>query len=96
MPNSYNEGFEQGQGFVFDDAVGVLHVRQSGSTFETDYAPGIPASQGQFYARLLVQSALASSGGINEDQSSGPPSSSPPPVLPAPRNPTTALAAAVR
>jgi hypothetical protein len=47
----------------------VLHVRQSGSTAETDYAPGIAASEGKFYARLLVQSALQfGGGGINGDQ----------------------------
>jgi len=39
---------------VFDDGVGVLRVRQSGSTVETDYAPGITAPT-PFYARLTVQ-----------------------------------------
>jgi hypothetical protein len=67
-PVSYEDGFEQGYLF-FDDGVGVLHVRQSGSTAETDYAPGIAASEGKFYARLLVQSALQFGGGINGDQS---------------------------
>ena len=72
-PTSYNEQFKQGDLF-FDDAVGVFHVRQSGSTAETDYAPGI-TSTGGFYARLLVQSNLASgacsmtTSGINCDQS---------------------------
>ena len=54
---SYLEGFEQGGSF-FDDGVGVVHIRPSKSTIETDYAPGIPASQGHNYARLLVQAWL--------------------------------------
>jgi hypothetical protein len=68
-PTNYHENFEMGS-LVFDDAVGVLHVRQSGSTAETDYAPGIASSKGgDDYARLLVQTWLASVGGINHDQS---------------------------
>jgi hypothetical protein len=66
-PATYSDGFEAGYLF-FDDGVGVLHVRQSGSTAETDYAPGIPAAKGRFYARLLVQSTLQLGGGINGDQ----------------------------
>lgn len=66
-PETFSDGFETGYLF-FDDAVGVLHVRQSGSTAETDYAPGIVASKGHFYARLLVQQALQLGGGINADQ----------------------------
>jgi hypothetical protein len=62
-PNNYREGFEEG-GLFFDDAVGVVHIRQSGSSAETDYAKGIEASQGQFYARLTVQP----SNNINNDQ----------------------------
>ena len=54
---SYLEGFEQG-GTFFDDGVGVVHIRPSKSKIETDYAPGIPASQGNAYARLLVQAWL--------------------------------------
>jgi len=54
---SYLEGFEQG-GTFFDDGVGVLHIRPSKSNAETDYAPGISASQGNNYARLLVQAWL--------------------------------------
>jgi hypothetical protein len=54
---SYLEGFEQGGSF-FDDGVGVVHIRPSLSKTETDYAPGIPASQGNNYARLLVQAWL--------------------------------------
>jgi len=54
---SYLEGFEQGGSF-FDDGVGVVHIRPSKSNIETDYAPGIPASQGRNYARLLVQAWL--------------------------------------
>jgi hypothetical protein len=50
----YLDGFEQG-GTFFDDGVGVVHIRPSKSKTETDYAPGIPASQGNNYARLLVQ-----------------------------------------
>lgn len=42
-PANYFEGFEEG-GLFFDDGVGVWHIRQSGSTAETDYAPGISAS----------------------------------------------------
>ena len=53
-PATFNDSFETGY-FFFDDGVGVLHVRQSGSTAETDYAKGISASDGHFYARLLVQ-----------------------------------------
>lgn len=77
--NNYFEGFEQGDLF-FDDAVGVFHVRPSGSTAETDYAPGISASQGgNDYARLQVQSYLQngctdstdSNCGINGDQTFG-------------------------
>jgi hypothetical protein len=60
-PPTFNDGFEAGYLF-FDDGVGVLHVRQSGSTAETDYAPGIPASKGRFYARLLVQPWLQNDG----------------------------------
>jgi len=63
-PSSYAEGFEAG-GRFFDDAVGVVHIRQSGSTAETDYAPGIAASSGTFYARLTVQPT----NNINGDQS---------------------------
>ena len=51
---AYLDGFEQG-GTFFDDGVGVVHIRPSKSTIETDYAPGIAASQGNNYARLLVQ-----------------------------------------
>jgi hypothetical protein len=69
-PVTFNDGFEQGYLF-FDDGVGVLHVRQSGSTAEADYAPGISASKGGFYARLLVQQALQLGGGINNDQNPG-------------------------
>jgi len=54
---SYLNGFEEGGNF-FDDGVGVVHIRPSKSTAETDYAPGIPASQGNYYARLLVQAWL--------------------------------------
>jgi len=54
---SYLEGFEQGATF-FDDGVGVVHVRPSKSTVEADYAPGISSSQGNNYARLLVQAWL--------------------------------------
>jgi len=54
---SYLDGFEQG-GTFFDDGVGVVHIRPSKSNIETDYAPGIPASQGNNYARLLVQAWL--------------------------------------
>jgi hypothetical protein len=54
---SYLEGFEQGATF-FDDGVGVVHIRPTKSTAETDYAPGISASQGSHYARLLVQAWL--------------------------------------
>jgi hypothetical protein len=54
---AYLEGFEQG-GTFFDDGVGVVHIRPSNSKSETDYAPGIPASQGHNYARLLVQAWL--------------------------------------
>jgi hypothetical protein len=60
-PVTYSDGFETGYLF-FDDGVGVLHVRQSGSTAETDYAPGISASKGRFYARLLVQPWLQNDG----------------------------------
>ena len=77
-PSSFQDGFEQGY-TMFDDGVGVIHLRQSGSTAEKDYAQGIPASQGRFYARLAVQSWLqngcdpnapqGSPGcGINDDQ----------------------------
>jgi hypothetical protein len=66
-PKKYNEGFEEG-GLFFDDAVGVVHIRQSQSTAETDYAPGIAPADGDNYARLLVQPSLASVGGINGDQ----------------------------
>ena len=83
-PTTYSDSFEQGYLF-FDDGVGVLHVRQSGSTAETDYAPGISASDGGFYARLLVQPWLQNDGaspcpidvnsnphcGINSDQTPG-------------------------
>ena len=51
----------------FDDAVGVVHVRQSKSTAETDYAPGIAASKGKFYARLTVQPT----NNINGSQTNG-------------------------
>lgn len=54
---SYLEGFEQGATF-FDDGVGVVHIRPSKSNAETDYAPGISASQGSHYTRLLVQAWL--------------------------------------
>jgi hypothetical protein len=54
---SYLDGFEQG-GTFFDDGVGVVHIRPSKSNAENDYAPGIPASQGSHYARLLVQAWL--------------------------------------
>ena len=54
---SYLDGFEQGATF-FDDGVGVIHIRPSKSTAETDYAPGISASQGNNYARILVQAWL--------------------------------------
>ena len=54
---AYLDGFEQG-GTFFDDGVGVVHIRPSKSKTETDYAPGIPASQGNNYARLLVQAWL--------------------------------------
>ena len=60
-PTTYSDSFEQGYLF-FDDGVGVLHVRQSGSTAETDYAKGIPASDGHFYARLSVQPWLQNDG----------------------------------
>jgi hypothetical protein len=53
----YIDGFEQG-GTFFDDGVGVVHIRPSKSKTETDYAPGISASQGNNYARLLVQAWL--------------------------------------
>src|ERR1700730_19012010 len=66
-PENYAERFEEG-GLFFDDAVGVVHIRQSHSTAETDYALGIPAADGENYARLLVQPTLASVGGINGDQ----------------------------
>ena len=66
-PENYAEGFEEG-GLFFDDAVGVVHIRQSHSTAETDYALGITAADGENYARLLVQPTLASVGGINGDQ----------------------------
>ncbi|MGH9774988.1 MAG: hypothetical protein ACRD50_08590 [Candidatus Acidiferrales bacterium] len=62
-PDEYNEGFEKG-GLFFDDGVGVLHIRQSKSTAETDYAPGIAAASGDAYARLLVQPV----NNINNDQ----------------------------
>src|ERR1700688_3648735 len=62
-PANFNETFNQGY-LVFDDGVGVLHVRQSESTYETDYAPGIKSNGGPFYARLLVQPA----NNINGDQ----------------------------
>jgi len=39
---------------MFDDGVGVIRVRQSGATTETDYAPGV-TSPTPFYARLTVQ-----------------------------------------
>jgi len=61
--NSFFTGFE-GSPAVFDDGVGVIHRRPSGSTAETDYAPGISASQGHFYARLTVQPG----NNINGDQ----------------------------
>lgn len=67
VPSNFNENFQMGY-LVFDDAVGVLHVRQSGSTAETDYAPGIASSKGNDYARLLVQPKLGNGGGINGDQ----------------------------
>jgi hypothetical protein len=51
---SYQDSFEQGY-TVFNNGVGLVHVRPSGSTAETDYAPGISASDGNFYARLSVQ-----------------------------------------
>jgi hypothetical protein len=54
---AYLEGFEQG-GTFFDDGVGVVHIRPSKSTLEKDYAPGVAASQGNGYARLLVQAWL--------------------------------------
>jgi hypothetical protein len=54
---AYLDSFEQG-GTFFDDGVGVVHIRPSKSKTETDYAPGIPASQGNNYARLLVQAWL--------------------------------------
>jgi hypothetical protein len=83
-PATFNDSFEKGYLF-FDDGVGVLHVRQSGSKAETDYAPGISASDGPFYARLLVQPWLQNDGtspcpidnnnnhhcGINGDQAPG-------------------------
>jgi hypothetical protein len=70
-PANFHEDFEKGY-LVFDDGVGVLHVRQSGSTVETDYAPGIASSKGgDDYARLLVQTALQAGGGINNDQTPG-------------------------
>jgi hypothetical protein len=76
IPSTYYQNFSHGDLF-FDDAVGVYHIRQSGSTAETDYAPGVAAPGGlPFYARLLVQPNLAtgtacSNGntGINCDQS---------------------------
>lgn len=52
-PENFTESFDKG-GFLFDDGNGVIHIRQSGSTAETDYAPGIKSS-GNFYARLMVQ-----------------------------------------
>jgi hypothetical protein len=61
-PNSYHDSFEQGYLF-FDDGVGVLHVRQSGSTAEGDYAHGISGSDGGFYGRLLVQPWLQNNAG---------------------------------
>jgi hypothetical protein len=68
-PEGYKEDFGKG-GLFFDDAVGVVHIRQSGSTFETDYAPGIASSEGgDAYARLLVQTALQTADGINGHQS---------------------------
>ncbi len=54
---AYLDGFEQG-GTFFDDGVGVVHIRPSKSNTETDYAPGIAASRGNHYARLLVQAWL--------------------------------------
>jgi hypothetical protein len=67
-PANFHEDFEKGY-LVFDDGVGVVHVRQSGSTAETDYAPGIASSKGgDDYARLLVQAALRTGGGINGSQ----------------------------
>lgn len=62
-PPIYVESFELG-GLFFDDGVGVIHIRQTGSTAETDYAPGIPAAFGLLYARLTVQPA----NNINGDQ----------------------------
>jgi hypothetical protein len=53
----YVDSFEDGDTF-FNDGVGVVHVRPSRSNIETDYAPGIAASQGRNYARLLVQAWL--------------------------------------
>ena len=64
LAQPYQDSFEQGYTF-FDDAVGVVHVRPSGSTAETDYAQGISASNGSFYARLTVQPG----NNINGDQS---------------------------
>ena len=65
-------------GLFFDDGVGVIHARPSGSTAETDYAPGIAASTSggspphNLLARLTVQpqtnATSASPGGINDDQ----------------------------
>jgi hypothetical protein len=53
-------------GLIFDDAVGVIHPRPSGSTAETDYGPGISSSTDHsLYARLTVQP----SNNINNDQS---------------------------
>lgn len=61
-PTSFTENFGTGSR-VFDDAVGFLRVRPSGSTAETDYAPGI-TSPTSFYARLTVQPG----NNINGDQ----------------------------
>lgn len=54
LAQPFQDSFEQGYTF-FDHGVGVVHVRPSGSTVETDYAQGISASDGSFYARLMVQ-----------------------------------------
>jgi hypothetical protein len=45
-PAKFHEDFEMGY-LIFDDGVGVVHIRQSGSTAETDYAPGIASSKGR-------------------------------------------------
>jgi len=62
-PTSYTENFATGSR-LFDDAVGFVRVRQSGSTWETDYAPGITAPTGHYYSRLVVQP----NNNINGDQ----------------------------